>query len=228
MAVHTQAKHEETQRRIEAAKDAVTAIEERANSLQLEKRNVSSEADGVEREGREVDRKKTELQNRIQECDQMIQTAKNRENDALIPYGRDIKKVLEAIKKMRWYGDEPLGPLGVNVKAKDPAKWGEILRNQLSSYLTAFAVTDARDRMQLKKLLHDSGKWVGYLLLCDICSAHPLRDIFSGQLLIVIYEKDLFDYRKGEPPENFLTVLRALDVSCPFIWSSFRLLILCC
>ena len=46
---------------------------------------------------------------------------------------------------------------------------------------------------------------------------HPLRDIFSGQLLIVIYEKDLFDYRKGEPPENFLTVLRALDVSCPFI-----------
>ena len=44
-----------------------------------------------------------------------------------------------------------------------------------------------------------------------------LFDIFSGQLLIVIYEKDLFDYRNGEPPENFLTVLRALDVSRPFI-----------
>ena len=158
MAVHTQAKHEETQRRIEAAKDAVTAIEERANSLQIEKRNATSEADSVEREGREVDRKRVELQNRIQECDQMIQAAKNREKDALIPYGNDIKKVLEAIKKMRWYGDEPLGPLGVHVKAKDPAKWGEILRNQLSSYLTAFAVTDARDRMQLKKLLYDSGK----------------------------------------------------------------------
>ena len=42
----------------------------------------------------------------------MIQTAKNRENDALIPYGKDIKRVLETIKKMRWYGDEPLGPLG--------------------------------------------------------------------------------------------------------------------
>lgn len=158
MAVHTQAKHEETQRRIEAAKDAVTAIEERANSLQLEKKNVSGEAEGVEREGREIERKKTELQNRIQECEQMILTAKNRENDALIPYGKDIKKVLEAIKTMRWFGDEPLGPLGVHVKARDPVKWGEILRNQLSSYLTAFAVTDARDRIQLKKLLYDSGK----------------------------------------------------------------------
>jgi chromosome segregation ATPase len=158
MAVHTQAKHEETQRRIEAAKDAVVAIEERVNSLQIEKKNISGQADAVQREGRDVDRKKSELQNRIQECDQMILTAKNRENDALIPYGKDIKKVLEVIKKTRWFGDEPLGPLGVHVKARDPEKWGEILRNQLSSYLTAFAVTDARDRVQLKKLLHDSGK----------------------------------------------------------------------
>ena len=45
---------------------------------------------------------------------------------------------------------------------------------------------------------------------------------FSGQLLIVIYEKDLFDFQRGEPPENFLTVLRALDVSRPFIKSSSR------
>ena len=160
MAVHTQAKHEETQRRIEAAKDAVVVIEGRAQSIQMERRNVSSEADAVEREGKDIDRKKSELQNRIQECEQMIKTAKSRENDALIPYGKDIKKVLEIIKKTRWFGDEPLGPLGVHVKARDPAKWGEILRNQLTSYLTAFAVTDARDRIQLKKLLHESGKWV--------------------------------------------------------------------
>ena len=158
MAVHTQAKHEETQRRIEAARDAVVAIEERANSLQIERKNVSGDADAVEREGRDIDRKKSDLQNRIQECEQMILAAKNREKDALIPYGKDIKKVLEAIKKMRWFGEEPLGPLGVHVKARDPVRWGEILRNQLSSYLTAFAVTDARDRVQLKKLLYESGK----------------------------------------------------------------------
>ena len=165
MAVHTQAKHEESQRRIEAAREAVTAIEGNVNSLQIERKKVSGEADAVEREGKDVDRKKSELQNRIHECDQMILAAKNREKDALIPYGKDIKKVLEAIKKTRWFGEEPLGPLGVHVKARDPAKWGEILRNQLSSYLTAFAVTDARDRIQLKKLLHDSGKWVSNLTM---------------------------------------------------------------
>jgi len=31
-------------------------------------------------------------------------------------------------------------------------------------------------------------------------------------MMILIYEKDLFDYRQGEPPENYLTALRALDV----------------
>jgi chromosome segregation ATPase len=165
MAVHTQAKHEETQRRIEAVKDTVAALEGRAHGFQLERRVVSNDADAVEREGKDVDRRKSELQNRIQECDQMIAAAKSRENDALIPYGRDIKKVLEVIKKMRWFGDEPLGPLGVHVKARDPAKWGELLRNQLASYLTAFAVTDARDRIQLKKLLHESGKRVAHLVM---------------------------------------------------------------
>lgn len=37
----------------------------------------------------------------------------------------------------------------------------------------------------------------------------------------MIYEKDLFDYRNGEPPEHFLTVLRALDVSLIFFAAFF-------
>lgn len=34
----------------------------------------------------------------------------------------------------------------------------------------------------------------------------------SGHLLIFTFEKDMFDYSRGEPPENLLTVLRALEV----------------
>ena len=160
MAVHTQAKHEESPRKIEAAKEVVTTVGGRVNSIQIERKAAFAEADAVESQGKDADRKKTDLQKRVQECEQMIQAAKSRENDALTPYGKNIKKVIEAIKKARWEGDEPLGPLGIHVKARDPAKWGEILRNQLSHYLTAFAVTDARDRGLLKKLLHDSGKQV--------------------------------------------------------------------
>ena len=35
----------------------------------------------------------------------------------------------------------------------------------------------------------------------------------SFGVLIIISERDMFDYRAGEPNENKLTVLRALEVS---------------
>jgi hypothetical protein len=92
------------------------------------------------------------------ECDNTIKSAQQQSKDALVPYGKNIKQVLEKIKTMRWAGDMPLGPLGLYVKAKDPNRWGEILRNQIGNYLVAFAVTDARDRQQLKNLLVQSGK----------------------------------------------------------------------
>lgn len=36
--------------------------------------------------------------------------------------------------------------------------------------------------------------------------------LFSPGVQIIISERDLFDYRNGEPREGVLTVLRALEV----------------
>jgi hypothetical protein len=88
----------------------------------------------------------------------MIQKAKEHEQNNFAPYGKDIKRVLTQIERMKWHGQKPVGPLGVYVKVKDPQKWAPLLRSQLGGYMTAFACTDARDRPQLKRLLHDSGK----------------------------------------------------------------------
>ena len=44
--------------------------------------------------------------------------SEKRENDSLILCGKDIKKVLKVIKKIRWFANEP--PLGMSVKARDP------------------------------------------------------------------------------------------------------------
>ena len=79
----------------------------------------------------------------------------------------------------------------------------DILSDGLFSY--------ALDRIKLKKLLYNSGKWVTTLAMRR--SSSHFFDIFRGQLLIAIYEKDLFGYRIGEPPEIFLTVLRAFKLS---------------
>ena len=56
-------------------------------------------------------------------------------------------------------------------------------------------------------------------------SSHRRYEL-SGHILIIIYEKDMFDYSSGEPPENMLTVLRALEVSAMLNVSCLTLIIL--
>lgn len=158
LAVHTQARHEEVQRKLEDARGAVTAAELALKEIIDEKRALTAQCEASKLEGMAADERRVGLQGKIAECEQMIERCRQREKDALAPYGRNIKGLLESIAGMRWQGDKPLGPLGVHVKAREPEKWGDLLRNQLGSYLTAFAVTDARDRNTLKKLLVESGK----------------------------------------------------------------------
>ncbi|KDR83091.1 hypothetical protein GALMADRAFT_238908 [Galerina marginata CBS 339.88] len=196
MAVNTQGKQEETQRKLEGARTNISSLEAEIGELIRERKDKGTTAESREAQGRELERKLKDLQDTIGNCEATISRAKQMEKDALVPYGKDIKHVLEKIKTMRWHGELPLGPLGMYVKAKDPRTWGELLRNQLGNYLLAFAVTDARDRPQLKQLLSNYG---------------------NPRTTILIYQQDLFDYRSGEPPEHLLTVLRALEITDPYV-----------
>lgn len=47
----------------------------------------------------------------------------------------------------------------------------------------------------------------GDLTLSILAISNP-----SGNVNVIIFEKDLFDYSQGEPAEGMLTVLRALEV----------------
>ena len=67
--------------------------------------------------------------------------------------------VLAEIGRSKWIGDKPVGPFGMFVKLKDP-RWAEILRNQLGSIMSSFAVTNAKDRSQLSQILQRTGKLV--------------------------------------------------------------------
>ena len=93
------------------------------------------------------------LQNRIVEAQEMANRARASMRDTWIPYGQNIEAVLDEIDRCQWIGDKPLGPLGRYVKAREPEKWGDILRGQLLTLLTAFAITNPKDREQLKRIL---------------------------------------------------------------------------
>lgn len=155
---HTQARIDETQAKIATQRSAIQSAEQRIQEIMQKRRTVGLEADQTKQDGEEMDRQIASLQAQIQNCEKTINSAKEKERDKYVPFGRNIGQVLQRIASMKWRGDTPLGPLGQYVTAKDPKTWGETLRSQLAQYLIAFAVTNAADRAQLKKLLVESGK----------------------------------------------------------------------
>ncbi|KAI6027610.1 P-loop containing nucleoside triphosphate hydrolase protein [Pisolithus microcarpus] len=195
METHTLARREELNRKLEEAKQAVAAAEHAHRVVCDEKRAKQTATDECKQKGVAAQNQAKQAQERIQECNTMISRCKEREDNVLAPYGRDMKRILEQIKQMRWYGDTPIGPLGLHVRLKDQ-RWASLLRSQLGTLMSAFACTDPRDRPQLKRLF-------------DQTRNHHIN--------IIISERDEFDYSSGEPPANVLTVLRALEISDPYV-----------
>ncbi|KAH7920482.1 P-loop containing nucleoside triphosphate hydrolase protein [Leucogyrophana mollusca] len=195
MESHTQAKREETTRKLEVAKEAVRVAEEAQKAILDQKRQKLEEQAETGKRGQAAEQAKKDLQGRITECQTMIMRCKEQEKNSLSAYGRDIKGVLAQIAQMNWKGEVPVGPLGTHVKLKDQF-WAPLMRTQLGGLMTAFACTDPRDRPQLKSLLERTG---------------------NQHVTIIIAGRDMYDYSSGEPPESVLTVLRVLEISDPYV-----------
>lgn len=164
MAAHSQAKHEEIQRKIEEAREAVSAAEAALHAIGIQRQEQAAKHDSIKQEGMATEKERVRIQGDIDNTAAMIERSIQSEKNSYIPYGKGIKEVLEKINRTNWVGDKPLGPLGIHVKAKDAETWGDLLRGQLGNFLTAFAVTRAEDRSTLKGLLESHKKYVTWFV----------------------------------------------------------------
>jgi chromosome segregation ATPase len=161
-AEFSQSKQEELNQRLQQATLDVQNAEadlKQAEALIVERKN---EVKILDTQGQEADREIQAAKNSVIGVREQIQRCKEQQNNSLVPYGQNLKKVLERIEGMRWHGQKPLGPLGVYVKLKDRV-WADILRVVLGSHMSSFVVTDPRDLSMLKNVLRENGKYVDYL-----------------------------------------------------------------
>lgn len=158
LAKNTQQKRDQVQNQLAAMQSRVETHEATLTTIQNQRQEYEAKKADAETQGRQLEEKQKELHERIKQQEQMIKNCEQAEKDNLLPYGRNIKGVLEQINQMRWHGAKPLGPLGAFVKAKDVQAWGDILRNQLGKFLMSFAITDPRDKNPLKDLLRQTQK----------------------------------------------------------------------
>lgn len=108
--------------------------------------------------------------------------------------GRNLPRALAEIQRETRWHRPPVGPIGMHMRLRDP-RWAPVLESVLSDALNAFCVTNHADRSRLAHILQ----------------RHEIRaQIFTAA-------PDLFDYAHGEPDDDILTVLRALDIDDPHI-----------
>ena len=208
MTIHTNERRERAREKLEDAKKAIEEAEEKLRSLEARGREKAEAANDARREETEFQAARDQARNRIVECENQIKVIKDSEKNALAPYGNGMESIIREVQKMRWHGQQPLGPLGRFVKLMDP-RWADVLRVNLSGTMVSWAVTDARDRAPLKALLERHGKYA-------IRHFQPIIELTcsksSRNLPIIISAVDLFDYSRGEPPRDYLTPLRVLEV----------------
>ncbi|KAI9247200.1 P-loop containing nucleoside triphosphate hydrolase protein, partial [Phascolomyces articulosus] len=110
-------------------------------------------------------------------------------SNRLRAYGQYVPEVLEDIEKETRWRRKPVGPLGRYVKLKYQ-EYRDTMEIVLGRYLNAFLVEHTEDRR----------------LLMSILERRRMRDT-----MVLVASYDLFDFSSGEPDEQYLTVLRALE-----------------
>ncbi|KAJ7244992.1 P-loop containing nucleoside triphosphate hydrolase protein [Mycena haematopus] len=191
----TESKREETQRKLAGARADVAAAEVALKDIRDRRSALDDELRLHKDAGTAAESRQSELRAEVNNCDSAVQNCLKADTDRYAAYGNNIQRVVAQIKQARWHGQTPLGPFGIHVKVRDQ-KWADLLRSQLGSLLSSFAVTDTRDIPALKKILADSG---------------------NPKISVHKFQPDLFDYSQGEPPAEVFTVLRALEISDPHV-----------
>ncbi|KAF5369472.1 hypothetical protein D9758_002614 [Tetrapyrgos nigripes] len=189
LATDTQVKRKEHQRQINEATAEVKRYESKRSQIDAHLEDIRQRLTDTECTSTRKNDELTALKNEISDLQAQIQHLDKAEKDRYAPYAPNMLQILTAIEQTRWFGETPVGPLGVFIKVKDARKWADLLSIQLSDLLTSFVVSNLRDRPTLHKLL----------------SKYQYQ------------EKRYFRFQQREPAPGLPTALRAIDVTDPWV-----------
>ena len=194
------------QDRLTELETTITNFTDRILELEDDYKKKHQEIQEAEfRENNLKDRKQSALKALHNAKDQLNQLQQSKHSD-LVKYHREMPRVLAAIEKNKnRFKVMPIGPLGIHVKIKQE-KWAGICEVIFGRILNGFLCADHADTKQLRDIL----------IQCKWYSPH-LNLVNGSDVPVVTSERDLFDYRSGEPDPQYDTVLRILDFSDEFV-----------
>ncbi|KAK6352692.1 Structural maintenance of chromosomes protein 6 [Orbilia blumenaviensis] len=192
----------EKKRLAEADNGKHAGLVEEKERLEAEKSRLRLKVDNLEDSIKTEQAANSENKTKLEECRNKVRETENNLRNArghleqlttnrsanLSVYGRNIPKLLEEIDRTQWKAGKPIGPVGLFVKLKD-RKWSTIIERQLTRVLTGFIALSLEDKDRLMSLTR----------------AHS-----CGQNNVFYTSRIPFQLK--EPPSEYLTVLRALEI----------------
>lgn len=146
------AEQEERKRKLDDAKRSKDEHEARLKEVNDRIRQLTAELSPLKIKIAKAETVASNSKAEMGQCGDILRKIDQQARSRADLYGNAMGQVRQQIETARWFGEKPIGPLGLFVSLRD-RKWAELMQNTLGNMMTSFAVTDARDRANLKSLL---------------------------------------------------------------------------
>lgn len=156
----SQIQQDKYQARIDECKARIASLKTDKAPLVVQRDQLTKDIAAVERDEAQAKSELDTSQQKVQDIVDEISTINTQDGDRLAIFGANMAAILAEIKRGRWHGQEPVGPLGLYVELEDARKWGDIMRVSIGREMGAFGITDSRDSGPLRAILRHFKRWV--------------------------------------------------------------------
>ncbi|KAJ2237875.1 Structural maintenance of chromosomes protein 6 [Coemansia sp. RSA 485] len=185
-----QAGKERLRSTIASLEESVKEEEARIAQLQSDQQQYEQQSKALTDSKSENNRTADKARTIVSRTKANLEDLKRQTANRLNAFGRGVPEALALIKKTQWRGMRPVGPIGDCIKLRD-RRWAPVIETTLDKSLNSFLVDSHADRVTLDGIFRRVG-----------CQSR-----------IIICNTELFDYSAGEPSTEYMTMLRALDIS---------------
>lgn len=194
------ADHREEHDRIIAEIDAlsrqVTQAETNREQCEADDRAISQQMQELTQSIAQAESEHRECEHAVGQIEHNIRQLNQQRGDSLRTFGPRVPDLVRAIESSQHqFHETPIGPFGKYVRVRD-SRWQPILDTILGKQMSNFAVKNEHDKR----------------LLLDIMTRLGIKDI-----TVVVAQDERYDFSAGEPHEQYLTILRALDISNEYV-----------
>ncbi|KUI58217.1 Structural maintenance of chromosomes protein 6 [Cytospora mali] len=189
--------HTQKIKQLEAAQAKIQDLDRDYNEANQRKPDIITKQEAATKEKEIVQKFVKQKQDEILTVQNRIKELERGQGSLYAGYEQQVPNLLKMIDNDAGFEQKPIGPIGAHVQVQQPI-WSPILEKTFGETLNGFIVTSKRDQQRLRDMM---------------------KRLRITRCPIFISNTRPIDTSRSEPDDNFLTILRILNIENPLIRS---------